>query len=119
MVAGFAAVTGHNWPFFLHLRGGRGAATALGVLMALLPLPAVPMAASALIFLVITRSTTVALSFIFIPLPAVAWYLGVSYPMVVYCATLPMVVGLAHYLSMRKLHATEGSQGEELPLPQE
>ena len=27
MVAGLAGIAGHNWPFYLHFRGGRGAAT--------------------------------------------------------------------------------------------
>jgi glycerol-3-phosphate acyltransferase PlsY len=36
-VAGFAAVVGHNWPVFLGFRGGKGAATIMGVLLALMP----------------------------------------------------------------------------------
>ncbi len=36
-VAGLAAVAGHNWPVFLKFRGGKGAATTLGVLLALVP----------------------------------------------------------------------------------
>jgi glycerol-3-phosphate acyltransferase PlsY len=36
--AGFAAVLGHNWPVFLGFRGGKGAASIMGVLMALMPL---------------------------------------------------------------------------------
>ena len=36
-LAGPAAVAGHIWPVFLRFRGGGGAATALGVLWALLP----------------------------------------------------------------------------------
>jgi glycerol-3-phosphate acyltransferase PlsY len=36
-IAGFAAVCGHNWPIFLGFRGGKGAATIMGVLLALMP----------------------------------------------------------------------------------
>ena len=36
-VAGFAAVAGHNWPVFLKFRGGKGASTIMGVLLALMP----------------------------------------------------------------------------------
>src|SRR3989304_1822872 len=36
-LAGPVAVAGHIWPVFLRFRGGGGAATALGVLWALLP----------------------------------------------------------------------------------
>lgn len=35
--AALAAVAGHNWPVFLNFRGGRGIATALGVIIALAP----------------------------------------------------------------------------------
>ena len=42
MTAGLAAVVGHNWPFYLQFRGGRGAATTLGVFMGLLPCLAFP-----------------------------------------------------------------------------
>ena len=36
-VAGLAAVVGHNWPVFLKFRGGKGASTIMGVLLALMP----------------------------------------------------------------------------------
>jgi len=35
--AGFAAVIGHNWPIFLGFRGGKGGATIIGILLALVP----------------------------------------------------------------------------------
>ena len=36
--AAFAVVAGHNWPVFLKFRGGRGAATTVGVGLALAPI---------------------------------------------------------------------------------
>jgi len=36
--AGFAAVAGHNWSVFLKFGGGKGAATIMGVLLALMPI---------------------------------------------------------------------------------
>lgn len=33
LVGGFSAVIGHNWPIFIGLRGGKGVATSLGVLL--------------------------------------------------------------------------------------
>ena len=36
-IIGLAVVVGHNWPFWLGFRGGRGAASTLGVLLVLFP----------------------------------------------------------------------------------
>jgi glycerol-3-phosphate acyltransferase PlsY len=38
VLAGFAAIVGHNWPVFLNFRGGKGIATSFGVLLVLFPL---------------------------------------------------------------------------------
>ncbi len=38
VTCGAVAVAGHNWPFYLGFRGGRGAATVAGAGLALLPL---------------------------------------------------------------------------------
>ncbi|ADL12572.1 glycerol-3-phosphate 1-O-acyltransferase PlsY [Acetohalobium arabaticum] len=37
ILAGLAAIAGHNWPIFLKFDGGRGVATSVGVLISLLP----------------------------------------------------------------------------------
>jgi len=53
--AALAAVAGHNWPVFLGFRGGRGIATALGVLIALAPVVAAVLAAVWLAIVLLTR----------------------------------------------------------------
>lgn len=37
MVAGFAAVAGHNWSVFIRFRGGRGVATSVGAAITMVP----------------------------------------------------------------------------------
>ena len=39
LLSGILAVAGHNWPVFLHFRGGRGEATTVGVLLLLATWP--------------------------------------------------------------------------------
>lgn len=125
MLAGVAAVAGHNWPVYLQLRGGRGAATGAGVLLALLPEVAAPLSLLGLAVLFLTRSTVKALACLFVPLAFLTWLLGCwypiafktlglgcSYPLVIYAVGLPVLVGLGHYLSV---HRRPLAAGADLP----
>ena len=118
MAAGTLAVVGHNWPVFLQMRGGRGAATTVGVLMAIMPIPAVPISIAALVVFPIVRSTTVALSLMMIPVPFVAILVGVDTPLVLYSVGLPVFVGIRHYFSSRSPLRGEEEQAEGQMLPQ-
>jgi len=40
LVAGLAAIAGHNWPIYIRFRGGRGVSTTLGTIIPLSPLVA-------------------------------------------------------------------------------
>lgn len=102
MLAGLAAVAGHSWPVFMGLRGGRGAATGAGVLLALLPLVAVPLSLLGLAVLFLTRSATKALACLFIPIAFITWLLDYPRSMVIFSLGLPILVGLSHYLSIRR-----------------
>ncbi len=106
MIAGMAVVIGHNWPLFLHFRGGRGAATGVGVLLMLLPLEVLILAAAALMPLVLTGNVTLALAILFAPLGFVAWWLHEPWPLVGFAVALPIVVGLTHLLSAKEVPAT-------------
>ena len=118
MVAGVAVVVGHNWPIFLQLRGGRGAACTVGVFIALIPIPAIPLGLTSLMFLPTIKSATIALGIIMIPMAFLAWITGASLSLVVYCVGLPLMVGLRHYLTSRKLHPRGENQAGERALPQ-
>jgi glycerol-3-phosphate acyltransferase PlsY len=103
MTAGLAAVVGHNWPFFLQFRGGRGAATTLGVFMGLLPMPGIPLSLGALLILALSKRATVALTFFFLAMPLVAWLTGAGIAFLGYVILLPVVVAIAHFASQRKI----------------
>lgn len=66
LLTGAAAVIGHSWPVWLKGAGGRGAATAAGVLLGLTPAAAVPAALPALIVMGWCRSSTGCLAAFFI-----------------------------------------------------
>ncbi len=81
--AGFAAFVGHVFPVWLGFRGGKGVATALGVCLALVPLPALAGAAVYAAIFLVTRVSSVGslgaaaaacgLAFWLAPYPAYAW----------------------------------------------
>ena len=84
MIAGVAAVAGHNWPVHFRLRGGRGAATGVGVLIAVLPALALPLGITGLCILWLTRKAIISLAFFLITVPGphlVAGQIPVSRPL--------------------------------------
>ena len=101
MAAGLAVVAGHNWPIFLKLKGGRGAASAVGVFLALVPYVAMPLCAVGFIVLKLLKSTTAAVAIIMVPMALLVW-LVLSEPMLaVYSVALPLLIGLRHYQTTR------------------
>jgi glycerol-3-phosphate acyltransferase PlsY len=80
MVCGLAAIAGHNFPvFFGFHRGGRGGATAIGVLFYMIPMGIVFFVVLLLIMLAITRYLTISYAFAFLAFPLTVWaQLGTS-----------------------------------------
>lgn len=107
LLAGAAAVFGHNWPIFLGFRGGRGESTTIGVMLAVLTVPMLIVAAPAILAHFIFRDTTKAAVFIFVPLPFLCWLLGLSGVLIAYSIALPCLVGFTHFLRTRWLTAAQ------------
>ena len=102
MLAGVATIVGQIWPVWLRFRGGRGAATAIGVTAAVLPGPALLMMAPTLVILTITRSTTLALAFIYLSSVVIARTLfGVAWGPIWYCLGVFVAVGAVHFWTVR------------------
>ncbi len=73
-IAGFAAVIGHDWPVFLKFKGGKGAATIMGLLAAFTPLPFV--IGLGIAILIIIPTSNIRLGIIGLALiPLIAWLL--------------------------------------------
>jgi glycerol-3-phosphate acyltransferase PlsY len=102
-LAGLAVVVGHNWSIYLGFKGGRGEATAIGVLGTLLPQPTLILVGICLFPLWKTRNTMLAGTIIFALLWAVSWLMGASNALIYYSIGLPCVVGLTHLLKTRHL----------------
>lgn len=102
LLAGVAAVAGHNWPAFFRFRGGRGEASAIGVLVALTPNATLVSLGIAALPLFLTRSVMFASRFLFISLPLIAWFFGAGGLLIVYSILLACLVGFTHFLTTRK-----------------
>jgi len=109
LLAGAAAVAGHNWPVFIGFRGGRGESTTIGVLLTLITQPMLIVGGVATVVLFITRNVILASAFLFIPLPLVCWWLGVPGILVGYGIALPCLVGFTHFLRTRQVADTSGT----------
>ena len=109
MLAGIAAVAGHNFPVFLQFRGGRGEATTIGILYALLPLPLSIVTIPTVLSLLIWKNVVLTSAVCFISLPVACWFLKVPGVMILYAVTLPIIVGITHFFRARALRRTIGT----------
>ena len=113
LLTGVAAVAGHNWPIFLKFRGGRGAATAIGVLSTILPYEMLILLGVALIPFAITRNIIITSTFLFAPLPLVAWWFGAPGVLIAYSIALPCLVGFTHFITTRHAPAKVNERGNK------
>ena len=122
MMAGAAALAGHIFPVQLKFRGGRGAATAVGVLIASLPVIGLPIGAICLAVLYFTRKAIFPLAIFLVAIPALAYPAGYSVALAVYAVAIPIAVGLSHFLTTRILNSdARKKMGDtsDSPIPQE
>ncbi len=116
MIAGVAVIAGHSWPVHFRLKGGRGAATAVGVLLAMMPALAIPLSLLAVVVLYLTKNAMKTLGFFLICLPLLAWWAAdYSNPLVIFSLGIPLMVGFSHYLSVRRQLGPNSSGEPALP----
>lgn len=105
LMAGTAAVIGHNWPVFIGFRGGRGECTTIGILLTLVTQPMLIAGSAAVIVLLKTRNVIKASAVLFISLPLICWLLGVSGLLISYSIGLACLVGFTHFIRTRHRQA--------------
>ncbi|KAF0166608.1 MAG: glycerol-3-phosphate acyltransferase [Rhodocyclaceae bacterium] len=108
-VAGLAAFLGHVFPFTLHFRGGKGVATALGVLLGFSAALAGITAGIWLAVAAITRYSSLAALVAAAAAPVLAWWLLGTIEITVVVAVMCAVLIYRHKSNIRKLLA--GSEG--------
>ena len=96
LLSGMLVVAGHNWPVFLHFRGGRGEATTIGVLLLLVTWPMLIAGLVSLLTLLKTKNVTLASVPLFVLLPFLGCVFHVRGIYIVYGMALPWLVALTH-----------------------
>ncbi len=102
-MAGGAAVVGHNWPFLLGFRGGRGEATTIGILLTIAPIPLLIAAVPATAVLIWTRHVTISSAVLFIPYILLCWWFKVGGGVITYSLVLLLLVAFTHILTSRRV----------------
>jgi glycerol-3-phosphate acyltransferase PlsY len=108
-----AAVLGHVFPVFLKFRGGKGAATAIGILIFLMPWAVPFLFAFFGIALLITRNPTFSYSLLLIVFPFVAGFVYVDHydaplSLVFYSTGLGIFLGIQYIPRLKEMHGKAG-----------
>lgn len=119
MMAGAAALAGHNLPVHLRFRGGRGAATAVGILIASVPIIGLPIGALCLVLLYLTHKAIYPLVVFLVVIPVLTWSIGYPVALAIYVVAIPIAVGLSHLFTTRiRNPGTAKNMGESPELTQ-
>ena len=95
-------VAGHNWPLFLKFRGGKGAATILGVSLALMPALTVIGVLPSLLVMLWLRNVVLGAAFGFMLLNSLPLFTKQDSNLVGLCIFLTLVVAVTYLVSIRR-----------------
>ncbi len=124
MIAGLAAIAGHNWPIYVRFRGGRGVTTSLGTLVPLAPVVAIAVLVIGVIVIILTRyvslGSVVGASLNPIGLLIQTCFVPVSLWVILYGVLIGGLIDFQHRDNIARLLAgTERRVGEAVPMPPE
>jgi acyl phosphate:glycerol-3-phosphate acyltransferase len=108
-LAGLAVIAGHTWPVFLSFRGGKGAATSVGVLFALAPQIFAISFSIIVILVVITRDTGFGLGIGLILFLLLLGIFGEDINLILYSLAIPVFLLIINFPDLRR--DISGNQG--------
>jgi glycerol-3-phosphate acyltransferase PlsY len=112
-VTGTAAILGHIFPVFLKFHGGKGAATAIGILIFLMPWAVPFLAAVFFLALLITRNATFSYSLLLFVFPFVAGFIyrdhyGAPLALVFYSIGIGVFLGIQYIPRLKEMRGKAG-----------
>lgn len=103
VVTALGALLGHNYSLFLGFNGGKGVATALGLLIFMMPKVAVASFGIWLVCVLLTRYVSLGSIMAAIFTPPLAWYLGYPSAYVIFSVVAAFFVVLRHKENIHRL----------------
>lgn len=103
VVTALGALLGHNYSPFLGFKGGKGVATALGLLIFMMPKVAVASFGIWLVCVLLTRYVSLGSIMAAIFTPPLAWYLGYPSAYVIFSVVAAFFVVLRHKENIHRL----------------
>jgi len=112
-LVGLAAFLGHLYPVFFRFQGGKGVATALGVLLAAAWPVGLSVAGTWLLMFAVTRTSSLSALTAFLFAPIYAWYLVPEHNFALVVGLITVLLFWRHRSNIGKLMAgTEGKFGK-------
>ena len=105
LTGGLAAVLGHNYPIFLKFKGGRGVATAFGVLCLLQPKVVMIVFPVWLVLVLLTRYVSLGSVVAAFVAPIAAWWFDYELPLVLFTTAAAAFVIIRHKENIGRLLA--------------
>lgn len=103
VVTALGALLGHNYSLFLGFKGGKGVATALGLLIFMMPKVAVASFGIWLVCVLLTRYVSLGSIMAAIFTPPLAWYLGYPSAYVIFSVVAAFFAVLRHKENIHRL----------------
>ena len=103
VVTALGALLGHNYSLFLGFKGGKGVATALGLLIFMMPKVAVASFGIWLVCVLLTRYVSLGSIMAAVFTPPLAWYLGYPSAYVIFSLVAAFFVILRHKENIHRL----------------
>lgn len=103
VITALGALLGHNYSIFLGFKGGKGVATALGLLIFMMPNVAVASFGIWLVCVLLTRYVSLGSIMAAIFTPPLAWYLGYPSAYMIFSVVAAFFVVLRHKENIHRL----------------